>query len=112
MTSLSVSRNASKLPVKVTGLDDGTTRGKAYIPGYQGFIPSNVRNPSVVSQALGKNVREASDKIIMTEIYSHNIPGYEGYQPTDSTNDKGPRQLTSSTVYGSDFAVRNTNMEN
>lgn len=28
MASLSVSRNASKLPVKVTGLDDGTTRGE------------------------------------------------------------------------------------
>ncbi|KAF4689880.1 ATPase, P-type (transporting), HAD super, sub IC [Perkinsus olseni] len=98
--------NAAQLPVKITALEDGTTKGKAHIPGYQGFIPSNVRNPSVVSQAFGDDTRQTIDKTTMTEIYHQNVPGYFGHLPTESKNDKGPRQLTTSTIAGSDYAVK------
>ncbi|KAF4756822.1 ATPase, P-type (transporting), HAD super, sub IC [Perkinsus olseni] len=98
--------NAAQLPVKITALEDGTTKGKAHVPGYQGFIPSNIRNPSVVSQALGEDTRQTVDKTTMTEIYHQNVPGYGGHLPTESKNDKGPRQLTTSSIFGSDYAVK------
>ncbi|KAF4663328.1 hypothetical protein FOL47_005801 [Perkinsus chesapeaki] len=59
---------AAKLPVKVTALEDGTTKGKTHIPGYQGFIPSNIHNPSVLSQAFGDEVRYTTNKTAMSEV--------------------------------------------
>jgi len=93
----------TKLPVAKSDLTVGTTKGTSHIPGYQGFLPTNTNNPKVAAVEAGMNIR-SGDKTNITEIFHLNLPGYAGHIPACSSNDRGPRQMSTMTVMGKAFS--------
>ena len=87
----------------------GTTRGTGYIPGYQGHIPINSRNPykARYEQSLG---RSETDKSNICQNFKRNLLGYGGYQFLNPLNDKGPVQISSATTYGEANSIKNWTM--
>lgn len=99
-----ISKGDMVLVTEKTDLTRGTTKGTNFIPGYQGFIPTNTNNPKVAMIEKGDGVR-SNDKGNLVEIYHLNTPGYAGHVPTNALNDKGPRQISTMTVHGKDFST-------
>lgn len=83
-------------------LDHGTTKGSLHLPGYQGYIPSNICLAEVARVARGEAVRSV-DKTNIDQTYHTNMIGYAGHEPRSSRNDNGGRQLTLRTVAGHDY---------
>ena len=75
-----------------------------FIPGYQGFVPNNVHNPLVKAYS-SFNRREVRDSSHIVDNYHVHLPGYSGHVPVDVRNDRGPRQITTSTTYGSAYTI-------
>lgn len=99
-----ISKNDTELIAVKTDLTRGTTKGTKYMPGYQGFIPTNTNNPKVAEIEKGEKLR-SNDKNNLVEIYHLNIPGYAGHVPVCAQNDKGPRQISTMTVHGKDYST-------
>ena len=78
----------------------------SFMPGYQGFVPSNMHNPYVEAYARGER-REDRDRSNITENFQRVLPGYTGYLPVNGSNDRNPRQATTMTETGRVFAVHN-----
>jgi len=57
-------------------IDEGSTRGTGFIPGYQGYIPTDTQNPLVSSYESQSNQRERKPDRIDT--YTGNVPGFTG----------------------------------
>jgi hypothetical protein len=83
-------------------LDAGTTKGTFHIPGYQGYIPSNVCLAEVARVEKGENTRSI-DKTNIDQTYHVNMIGYNGHEPRSARNDKGGRLPTKLTTSGHDF---------
>jgi hypothetical protein len=99
-----ISKNDTELVAVKTDLTRGTTKSTKYIPGYQGFIPTNTNNPKVAEIEKGERIR-SNDKNNLVEIYHLNIPGYAGTVPANARNDKGPRQISTMTIHGKDYST-------
>ena len=61
----------------------GSTRGSGFIPGYQGFIPTNTVNPQVAAYERSCGGRPHTKSDIQ---YSREMPGYTGYRPLHVLN--------------------------
>jgi len=96
--------NTQKLPAFKNALTVGTTKGTAHIPGYQGFLATNIANPKVAAIAHGGNLR-STDKSNLTEAYHTNIVGYSGHVPMNACNDRGGVSITNMTTSGRSFAA-------
>jgi hypothetical protein len=80
-----------------------------FIPGYQGFVPSNVHNPYVARYARGeRREEEARELSNITENFQRVVPGYTGYLPVNGSNDRNPRQTSTVTETGSAYSVHKT----
>jgi hypothetical protein len=99
-----LSASDTKLPNPKTELTVGTTKGTSYIPGYQGFLPTNTNNKLVAAIEAGEHIRGV-DKSNLCEIYHLNPPGYAGHVPSNGLNDRGSRQINTFTVSGKEQAV-------
>lgn len=68
---------------------EGTAKQTYHIPGYQGHIPVNSRNPVSWKQADAYSARVKGTHLRL--YHKHNMTGYTGHQPTHATNDRGER---------------------
>jgi len=101
--------DASTITPERTDLTHGTTRGTAYIPGYQGHIPVNSRNPFKARYEQGQG-RVQPDKSNICQNFKRNMFGYGGYQFLNPLNDRGSVQISSATTYGEANSVKNWTM--
>lgn len=88
--------NSSKCPRTLGDLTAGTTTGTSHIPGYQGFLPVESRNPRVSAYASGKKIKHKNDGALVQNFHQ-NMPGYSGFVAKVAINDQGPRQITTLT---------------
>lgn len=68
---------------------EGTVKQTYHIPGYQGHIPSDARNPVSQKQSDAYEARAKGTNLRL--YHKHNMTGYTGHQPTHATNDRGER---------------------
>jgi hypothetical protein len=101
--------NSVKITSEKTDLTLGTTKGTGYIPGYQGHIPINSRNP-YKARYEQRNYDYQPDKSNICQNFKRNMHGYGGYQFLNPLNDKGSVQISSATTYGEANSVQNWTM--
>eukprot|EP00434_Breviolum_minutum_P013368 symbB.v1.2.011778.t2/scaffold750.1/size323489/30 len=77
-----------RIPIRKTALTAGTPKGTLHIPGYNGFLPLNTRNPYCARVESGTNLR-TNDKSHITDQYHVNTLFYAGHVPLNVTNDFG-----------------------
>jgi hypothetical protein len=94
------------IAVERNDLTVGTTRGTAFLPGYQGHIPANSRNPYKARYEMRTNPSEI-DKSNICQNFKRNMTGYSGYKFLNHLNDKGAAQITSATTYGDASSTKN-----
>lgn len=85
-----------------TSLTRGTCKATLHIPGYQGFLPTNISNPDVARVENGGAARPL-DKHVLTAQYNTNLIGYMGHKPCHAKNDPGGVRPTLQTTAGSAF---------
>ncbi|CAK9049283.1 unnamed protein product [Durusdinium trenchii] len=78
-----------RIPIRKTALTKGTPKGTLHIPGYNGFLPTNTRNPYCARVESGATAR-TNDKSHITDQYHINTLHYAGHVPLSVTNDVGP----------------------
>jgi hypothetical protein len=93
---------AERMPTFKTALTVGTTKGTNHIPGYQGFMATNVANPRVAEVTHGGTLR-STDKTNLTAIFHTNCVGYAGHKPLNACNDRGGYTMSKHTTNGRDF---------
>lgn len=96
------SSDPEMLPTFKTALTVGTTKGTAHIPGYQGFLATNIANAKVAAIAHGGTLR-STDKTNLTQTFHTNCVGYAGHKPKNACNDRGGVANTTLTTKGRDF---------
>ena len=96
-----VSNLSNSLKIENIDFALGTTCGTSHIPGFQGFLPVESRNPRVAHYASGKDIKKKNDAALVQNFHQ-NMPGYGGFVAKVAINDQGPRQITSLTT-ASDF---------
>lgn len=77
-----------RIPVAKTALTMGTPKGTLHIPGYHGFLPTNIRNPYAARVESGATIR-TSDKSNITQQFHVNTLHYAGHVPDNVTNEIG-----------------------
>eukprot|EP00416_Gambierdiscus_australes_P045887 CAMPEP_0171106206 /NCGR_PEP_ID=MMETSP0766_2-20121228/64268_1 /TAXON_ID=439317 /ORGANISM="Gambierdiscus australes, Strain CAWD 149" /LENGTH=276 /DNA_ID=CAMNT_0011567249 /DNA_START=96 /DNA_END=926 /DNA_ORIENTATION=- len=98
--------DAEKMPVFKSSLTMGTAKGTMHIPGYQGFLPANVRNEAVARVEMGTTLR-STDKTNLTETFHTNVVGYQGHEPMHHANTHGGMRTSLMTTTGRDFQPPN-----
>lgn len=93
----------NKLPVFRTPLTAGTAKGTMHMPGYQGFLATNTRNPHVARVEMGARLR-STDKTNLAETFHKNVVGYSGHQPNHHSNGIHGAKPSPMTTSGRDFA--------
>jgi len=101
---------ASKMPVFKHALTYGTPKGTLHIPGYSGFLPTNLANPRVAKAESGMNLR-STDKSNLTEQFHVNLLSYAGHVPTNPNNDTGGVKVHTQTEFGRSFRRPAAGME-
>lgn len=101
-----VDRNQGKLPVMMGALTEGTAKGTLHMPGYQGFLPKNTRNPYCNRVASGATLR-TNDKTNLTQQFHVNTLNYSGHVPINVANDFGAVNPGTSSLMSRSFQVPN-----
>jgi len=83
-----VDKTSANMPVMKTALTAGTAKGTLHMPGYNGFLPLNTRNPYCARVESGATLR-TNDKTNLTQQFHVNTLNYSGHTPIDVTNDFG-----------------------
>lgn len=95
----------TKNPVFTSVLTYGTPKGTYHMPGYSGFLPTNTANPLVKAHERGETLRTTSNKANLTQQFSPNLLGYQGHQPTNAGNDRGPVEHGNLTTFSRSFST-------
>jgi len=93
-----------KMPIIKSALHEGTHKGTAHIPGYQGFLASNTSNPHVARMAGGAEQRSV-DKTNLTQQFHTNLLNYSGHVPLHARNDNGGVRTIGETTMSRSFSV-------
>jgi len=102
-----ITPGATELPIMRSALTAGTNKGTRHLPGYQGFVPSNLLNKKA-AQTCEKDVPHEErrvDKIHIEQIFHQNLVGYCGHTPDAARNDRGGRHPSELTVFDRDFTA-------
>jgi len=99
-----VGADDSKLPVFRSALTSGTAKGTMHMPGYQGFLATNVRNPHVARVEMGAKLRSTTDKTNLGETFHKNVVGYSGHDPQHFSNGIHGVKQSKLTTTGRDFS--------
>ncbi|CAL1168913.1 unnamed protein product [Cladocopium goreaui] len=95
-----------RIPIRKTALTAGTPKGTLHIPGYNGFLPLNTRNPYVARVASGTNLR-TNDKSHITDQFHVNTLHYAGHVPLSVTNNFGPMNPGNRSMMSRSFKAPN-----
>mmetsp|Transcript_13057 Transcript_13057/g.22657 ORF Transcript_13057/g.22657 Transcript_13057/m.22657 type:complete len:282 (-) Transcript_13057:53-898(-) len=95
-----------RIPIRKTALTAGTPKGTLHIPGYNGFLPLNTRNPYVARVESGANLR-TNDKSHITDQFHVNTLHYAGHVPLSVTNDFGPMNPGNRSMMSRSFKAPN-----
>lgn len=82
----------------------GTPKGTLHIPGYQGFLALNTRNPYVARVEMGGGIRSV-DKSNITEQFHLNTLNYTGHEPRAASSVYTGVAITTKTVAGRDYTT-------
>eukprot|EP00933_Yihiella_yeosuensis_P007671 TRINITY_DN112815_c0_g1_i1.p1 TRINITY_DN112815_c0_g1~~TRINITY_DN112815_c0_g1_i1.p1 ORF type:complete len:285 (+),score=35.74 TRINITY_DN112815_c0_g1_i1:103-957(+) len=94
--------NSERIPVIKSELTYGTFKGTLHIPGYNGCLPRNTRNPYCARVESGATHR-TNDKTNLTQQFHVNTLNYSGHIPVEVANDFGPRRPDNLTTMGKTY---------
>jgi len=103
-----IDMNKASLPVMKNALNAGTHKGTMHIPGYNGFLPLNNKNPYVARVESGATIR-TNDKTNLTQQFHVNTVNYAGHVPVEVKNDFGPVNPGTQTLMSKSFQVPKLN---
>lgn len=99
---------AQRMSIFKNSLTPGTHKGTNHIPGYQGHLPMQTRNPHVARVASGATLRSV-DKTNLTQQFHVNVLSYSGHQPTHPMNYRGAVKTNTETMFGRSFTAPKLN---
>ena len=81
-----------KQPLRDNPLKRGTNQHWTEIPNYQGFKPSAISFEEIQKKINCRpGVNRGDQKLLLSENYHINVPGYSGFKPKNQGNGNGQK---------------------